>query len=321
MEAAQGHVNSGAPVIGMDVGGTKIAAAVVTPAGDILDALQEPTRAQEGPEALMARLIAMAARLRERRPEVRAIGVASAGQIDQRAGTVIYANENIPGWTGMPIAERLHAAHGLPVQVDNDVHGLALAEAHWGSGRGSRVLLVAAVGTGIGGAIVVDGRLFRGAGGSAGELGHIPVTDGGPRCGCGNQGCVEVYASGPRIAAAYAGAAGVAVPDLQQVVTAAAGGDRHALAAFEAAGQVLGRALAGIVNVLDPDCLVVGGGVAAAGDLLFVPFRRGLAAHLMPPVRARIAVRPAALGNGGGVLGAALLAIQPDLALTSPSYR
>lgn len=300
-------------VIGIDVGGTKIAGAVVTAGGTTLNALQEPTRAREGPEALMARLIALATRLRARHPVVRAIGVASAGQIDHRTGCVIYANENLPGWTGMPIADRLCAAHALPVRVDNDVHGLALAEAHWGAGRGSTVLLVAAVGTGIGGAIVVNGRLFRGAGGSAGELGHIPVTEGGPRCACGNRGCLEAYAAGPRIAAAYARMTSGAMPDLQEVVTAARQGDRRARAAFMRAGRTLGRGLAGLANALDPDCLVVGGGVAAAGDLLFVPLERGLAAHLMPPVRARLAVRPAALGSQAGVLGAALLALHPEL--------
>lgn len=301
------------PVIGIDVGGTKIAAAVVTPTGAILDAVQEPTRAQEGPEALMARLIALAARLRERHPQVRAIGLASAGQIDHRSGTVIYANENLPGWTGMPIAERMRPALGLPVYVDNDVHAAALGEAHWGAGRDSLVLLVAAVGTGIGGAIVLDGRLFRGAAGSAGELGHIPVTEGGPRCACGNLGCLEVYASGPRIAAAYGAAVGMAVEDLRQVVAAAEGGDPRARAVFDEAGRVLGRALAGIVNVLAPDRLVVGGGVAAVGNLLFEPLQHSINAHLLPPNRARLAVRPAALGAQAGMLGAALLALRPDL--------
>ncbi|MGH2390350.1 MAG: ROK family protein, partial [Chloroflexota bacterium] len=249
-------------VIGIDVGGTKIAGAIVTARGDLCYSLQEPTRAWEGPETLMRRLIAMAAQLRDRRPDVAAIGVASAGQIDPELGTVVYANRNLPGWTGMPIAARLHGALSLPVSVDNDVRALALAEAHWGAGMGSGVLLVAALGTGIGGAIVLDGRLFRGAGNSAGELGHIPVTASGPRCGCGNRGCLEAYAGGPRIAAAYTRVTRGEPCDLRAVAAAARNGDDRAVAVFAQAGRMLGRGLAGLANTLDPDRLVIGGGVA-----------------------------------------------------------
>src|SRR6185437_13492051 len=243
--------------------------------------MQEPTQAWEGPEALMRRLIVMAADLRDRRPDVAAIGVASAGQIDHRHGTVVYANQNLPGWTGMQIADRLSDALSLPVSVDNDVRALALAEAHWGAGTDSRVLLVAALGTGVGGAIVLDGQLFRGVGNSAGELGHIPVTASGPRCGCGNRGCLEAYAGGPRIAAAYARATGTEVRDLRVVAGAAYNGDERALVAFAWAGRLLGRGIAGLANTLDPDRLVLGGGVAEVGDILLVPLRESLTSHLL----------------------------------------
>lgn len=297
-------------VIGLDVGGTKIAAAVITSQGIIREILRLPTRAQEGPDALIERLIDVSARLRERHPAVEAIGVASAGQIDHRLGTVVYANENLPGWTGMPIAERLRGALSLPVWVDNDVRSIALAEAHWGAGRGSRALLVAAIGTGVGGALVVDGQVFRGATNGAGEIGHIPVTAAGPLCACGNRGCLEVYAGGPRIAAAYARATGGAPVDLQDVAAAAYRGDLAAVAAFARAGRMAGRALAGIANTLDPDMLVIGGGVAEAGEVLFAPLRDSLMRHLLPPLKRRLAVHPSALGPNAGALGAALVALQ-----------
>lgn len=296
--------------IGIDVGGTKIAAAVVTPTGEIREQLQVPTQAANGPEALISRLAELAIALHARYPGVSAVGVGSAGQIDHRMGIVTYANENLPGWTGMPIAARLAAALGLPIYVENDVRAMALAEAVWGAGKGSRVLLAATIGTGVGGALVLDGEVFRGAGGGAGELGHIPVTAGGPRCGCGRRGCLEAYAAGPRIAAAYARAVGRRPVDLEAVATAAAAGDALAIAAFDRAGRLLGRVLAGLANVLDPDCLVIGGGGAAAGEVLLAPMRSSMAAHLLPPVAARMAVLPVALGESAGVLGAAYVALR-----------
>ncbi len=298
-------------VIALDVGGTKVAGAVVDARGRLRCREQVATNAAAGPADVMATLIALAARLREACPDSGAIGVGSAGQIDHLTGCVIYANEHLPGWTGMAIGPRLQAALSLPVAVDNDVNALALAEATSGAALGRRVVIVAAVGTGIGGALVLDGQLFRGASGVAGELGHIPLMATGPRCVCGNRGCLEAYAAGPRIAAAYARATRLARPmDLPDVVTRALDGDAAARLAFAQAGERIGRALAGLVNTLNPDAIVIGGGVIAAGELLLAPLRTALHHHALGPARSAVAVLPAALGSDAGLIGAALLAQQ-----------
>lgn len=296
-------------VIALDVGGTKVAGGVVDARGTLLQREQVPTNAACGPEALMATLIALATRLHAAHPGVGAIGVSSAGQIDHRTGRVIYANDHLPGWTGAEIGACLRTALGLPVAVDNDVNALALAEATHGAAAGRRVVIVVAVGTGIGGAIVLDGRLFRGVSGVAGELGHISLATGGPRCACGQRGCLEVYATGPHIAAAYARAADLHCPlGLPEVVARAANGDRAARAAFAQAGHQLGRALAGLVNTLNPDAIVVGGGVMAARELLLTPLRAALDRHALGPARQAVTVLPAALGADAGLIGAGLLA-------------
>ncbi len=297
------------PILALDVGGTKIAAAVDEGTGALRDRMQIATPVQEGAEAIMAALVDLAQRLRARHPSVAAVGVGSAGQIDHTTGRVIYANENLPGWTGMDVAQRLQAALGLPVRVDNDVNAFALGEATYGAGRGRRVILAVVVGTGIGGALVFDGALFRGATGVAGEIGHIPVTREGPRCACGNRGCLETYAAGPRIAASYARAAGLEESvDLPEVVARAHMGDRAARAAFRRAGAHLGRAIAGLVNTLNPDAVVVGGGVAEAGALLWAPLHQTFGRYTLDPARDAVTVVPAALGPEAGLVGAALLA-------------
>lgn len=297
------------PVLALDVGGTKIAAAVDEGDGVLHDVIHIATPVRNGPEAIMTALIDLAQQLRRRHPSVTRIGVGSAGQIDHATGRVIYANENLPGWTGMEIARRLQAATGLPVRVDNDVNAFAVGEADRGAGRGRRVVLVVAVGTGVGGALVLDGALFRGATGVAGEIGHIAMTRRGLRCACGNRGCLETYAAGPRIAAAYARVAGHAdAPDLPEVVARARAGDVAARAAFRHAGTHLGRAIAGLINTINPDAVVVGGGVAEAGAVLWEPLRRVVDRQTLGPARAAVAVVPAALGLEAGLVGAAMFA-------------
>lgn len=297
------------PVLALDVGGTKILAAVDEGDGVMRDVVRIATPTRGGPEAIILAMIDLARQLCGRHPSIVAVGVGSAGQIDCLTGRVIYANENLPGWTGMEIARRLRAAVGLPAYVDNDVNAFALGEATHGAGKGHRVVLAVTVGTGVGGALVLDGLLFRGATGVAGEIGHIPVTRQGPLCACGNRGCLETYAAGPHIAAAYArvaGAdAGVALPE---VVERANAGNRAARRAFWQAGTRLGLALAGLINTLNPDAVVVGGGVAQAGELLLAPLRQSLDRRLLGPARDAVVVAPAALGAEAGLIGAALLA-------------
>jgi glucokinase len=297
------------PVIALDLGGTKLAGAVVDSDWTLLHREQVSTPVTQGPDAVMASLIMMAQRLLAATPRAATIGVATAGMIDHHSGRVIYANDNLPGWTGMAIGERMEAALGLRVLVDNDVNAMGLAEARLGAARGRRAVIALTIGTGIGGALLFEGRLYRGAAGLAGELGHICVHPSGPRCVCGRRGCLEVYAAGPRIAASYAAAtAANQTPDLPEVLALARAGDRAARAAFVRAGRLVGQVLAGLVNTLNPDALVVGGGVLAARELLLDPLHRSLLRFALPAPAQNLVLLPAALGDDAGLLGAAQLA-------------
>lgn len=296
-------------VIALDLGGTKIAAAVVGGDANMRHRLQTPTPVTGGGEAIMAALIDTAQQLLALCPQARAVGVGSAGQIDHESGVVVFANENLPGWTGMNIRARLEAALSLPVVVDNDVNVAALAEAKQGAAVGKQVVLMVTIGTGIGGALVLDGRLFRGATGVAGEIGHMPLTLNGPICSCGKRGCLEAYASGPRIAAAYARAAELERPiALPEVLQLAEAGNRIARRSFLRAGIRLGQALVGLVNALNPDAVVIGGGVLAAWDLLCASVMRQLDRSALAVAAHAVTIEPAVLGNEAGVLGAAILA-------------
>ena len=296
-------------VIALDIGGTKLAAAAVDANSSVLHRRQVRTPAMAGAEAVMAAAIDLARRLRETCPDAAGVGVGSAGQIDVETGRVIYANEILPGWTGMDIRGRIEGALSLPAAVDNDANTMALAEARVGAAAGYRVVLLVAVGTGIGGGLVFDGHLFRGASSVAGSVGHVPLDGNGPLCACGRRGCLEAYAAGPRIAADYAAVVGLDGPlELLEVLSRARTGDADARLAFARAGRRIGTALAGLVNVLNPDAVVLGGGVLTAGDLLLGPLKETLTVSALPANRAAVTILPAALSTDAGLVGAALLA-------------
>lgn len=296
-------------ILALDIGGTKIAGGVLVDGAHLEHRLQVPTHAELGAEAVMAVAIDLADRLRECTPAATAIGVGTVGQVDYSTGRVLFANANLPGWTGMPIRERVELALALPAFVGNDVHLHALAETHAGAARGYRCVIMAAIGTGIGGGLILDGRLWTGVSGLAGELGHIQIQRRGPRCACGKVGCLEALASGPRIAAAYARATGLHSPiSTQEVASRAAGGDQVAIQAFHTAAVHLGQALSGLVNVLNPDCLVIGGGVAEVGDLLLAPLRAYVIRQALPANTRNLAIVQAQLRSDAGVFGAGLLA-------------
>jgi glucokinase len=263
-------------VIGVDVGGTTIAAGLVTPAGEVLADERVAARpATGGTLATVERLIeALRRRAGERR--VRGIGVGVPGPVDTGTGRVAEHVPHAPDLADQPLAALLHARFGLPVHVDNDVNALALAEWRFGAGRGARSLVVLAPGTGFGCGIILDGRLVRGVNGFGGELGHTPVKFDGPRCWCGGRGCLAIYASGRGIAeAARARVAGDAAAPLRaaaggdpEAITAAlvfrlaARGDAVAAAVVDEACQALGAMIGTVVNGLNPEAIVVTGGVA-----------------------------------------------------------
>jgi glucokinase len=310
--------------VGVDVGGTKIAAGVVDDAGAILVEETEPTPAAD-PNALASAISDLVTRLR-RSYQVEAVGIGAAGFVDAKRSSVLFA-PNI-NWTDEPLAADVGSQVGLPVVVENDANAAAWAEFQFGAGKDVDDLLMIAVGTGIGGGYVTENRLYRGAFGVAGEVGHMRVIPGGIKCGCGRYGCWEQYASGrslvreakDRIATELPEAAALAAlagPDgdglTGQMVTAeATAGDPLSRELLADVGRWLGAGIATLVAVLDPAVVVVGGGVGEAGDLVMLPARRSFARTLPAAThRPHPELRVTSLGNRAGMIGAADLARTP----------
>jgi glucokinase len=306
--------------VGVDVGGTKVAAMRVRADGEILARTRVQTPSME-PEAAVEALIGAAREVMA--DGVRAVGVGAAGMVDFAAGVLRYA-PNI-AWREVAIRDRLAGELGVPCLLDNDANAAAWAEYRFGAGREAREMLLVTVGTGIGGGIVTGGRLLRGAHGFAAEIGHIIVEPGGPVCGCGNLGCWEQVASGRAIqrmgrqaaadhpdsvlaSLAKGNPSAVTGP---MVTEAAKRGDDLARRVVAQVGRRLGEGIAGLVNVLDPEIVVVGGGAVKAGDLLLEPAREAYAEAVQAPEhRPPVPLVPAALGNDAGAVGAAALALE-----------
>ncbi|WBB69431.1 ROK family protein [Micromonospora sp. WMMD812] len=292
------------PVVGLDIGGTKTLAALVGPDGKPRDQRHAPTPARSGPAAVLDTAARLAADLL---PAAGSgpLGVGTAGTVDPATGTIRYATGSLPGWTGTPVAEALAARLGRPVRVANDVHAAALAECWVGAGRDSRHLLLVAVGTGLGGALVRDGHVETGARSASGGVGHLP-TPGAERlrCGCGRYGHLEAIASGTGLAAAYAEETGERVSG-RAVADRAAAGDPTARQVVDRAGAALGRALAGLVALLDPGAVLLAGGAAET----LLPAAAAAYAADLPPAWAHVPLRPAALGPHAVAVGAARLAM------------
>lgn len=292
--------------IGVDIGGTKIIVALVSQDGQILERVAFPTPA--APD-LLPQVIEAARQFLAQGTQVRGIGVGSAGQINTAQGVVVYASENIPGWTGTPISETLSHALKLPVIADNDVNALAFAESRCGAGQNTTNGLYVAVGTGIGGAIVHQGKLWRGAHWSAGEFGHLTIEwRNGRVCPCGAKGHLEGYAAGIAMAKTYYERANLPTShNLRPVVERANAGEALACSVLREGAQALGVALNGLVNTFDPDIIVIGGGVAEIGGIwwesLIETLREG---NLHAPKQVQVA--RATLGVDAVVIGAGLLA-------------
>lgn len=291
--------------LGVDIGGTKIACAVVDSGGQVLTRERRPTP-RTGGDDVLAELLDLIAQLR-RRHHVDGIGIGAPGVIDGGTGRVVSASAVLPGWAGTEVGAKVAAGTGLPVAVDNDVRAMALGEARHGAGAGIGRVLFASVGTGVGGALVFRGALQRGSHGTAGEIAHLLVPgQASIACGCGRRDHLEAMASGPAIAAGYALAAGIEPVDLPQVVARWRAGDEAAGRAVVDAAELLGRALAGLAGAVDVDALVVGGGVAQIGPDFLDPLRAAFAASVIEPLRG-IPVLAAALGTDAPLIGAAEL--------------
>ncbi len=297
-----------AVVIGVDIGGTKIAAGVVDGSGQISYHERVPTQAADGGEAVLRRVSAAIERAREAAPAAAGIGISTGGVVD-RQGMIRFATDLIPGWAGLNLKTHLENQFGLPVGVENDGQAAALAEAIQGAGRGYRSVLGVTVGTGIGGGFVVDGRVYRAGDGGGIELGHMAVVREGRPCTCGRRGCLESYASGHCLVLEYNQRASSPLPTGEAVVAAARSGDPAAVEAIRSVGGWLGYGLASAVNLLNPAVIVIGGGVARIGDLFLESVRAALRDQVYPPL-ADVPVFAAALQNHEGIIGAGLVARQ-----------
>ena len=273
--------------LALDVGGTKVAAAVVTDEGEVLRRAAAPTSASGDGDALFTRLMALAEDVRAGDEVV--CGVGCGGPMTGQGDGQLVSPLNIPAWRGFPLGARLAGALGLPTFVDNDAKALALGEGWAGGARGVRDFLAMVVSTGVGGGIVLDGRLLDGAGGNAGHIGHVIVEPGGRRCGCGAYGCLEAEASGLAIAA-FTG----------RPPAEADGGVRART------GMLVGRAVASVANLLDLELALVAGSVALGfGDAFFAAAQDEVDRSCRLSFSRGCVVRPAALGDSGPLIGAA----------------
>jgi glucokinase len=318
-------------VVGIDLGGTKILTARCNREGRVLAQARRPTQAGDGPDGVLGRIYAtIEAVLADANPaELLGVGIGTPGTLDVESGTV-FAPANLPGWTRVPLRELLSAwlqarvGRPVPVAVANDANAAALGEYRFGAGAaypGLRHMVYMTISTGIGGGIITDGRLLAGRRGMAGELGHITIDVHGPRCACGNIGCLEVLAAGPAIARGGADLVGSGRAPLlaglvsgepervtaELVVQAARADDPDAAALLARTGYYLGVGVVTLIHLFNPELICLGGGVAKMGDLLFDPLIATVDDLALPAMREGVGIVPATLGDQVGVLGAAAL--------------
>jgi glucokinase len=310
---------------GIDIGATNIKYGLVDSHGKVLYKEQRPTMASKGAEPLMHLVTNIAEGLlyhaAEEELRIGWLGVGTPGAVDDKAGTVIGMAPNIAGWQGTPIGQVLRDRLNLPVWVDNDANCTALAESRFGGGVGYGCVVCVTIGTGVGGGIVMNGKLWRGGNHSAGHIGHISIDHNGPKCRCGARGCLEVYCSSEAIIArAREKLAGGLTPVFQEVLdgdianlkikklfAAVKKGDNIALEALNETGELLASGLASVVNLLNPDIVLIGGGVSDGGGGLVETISAGIRRRAFAAATEKLRVAHATLGNSAGFIGAAIL--------------
>ncbi|MFD0664852.1 ROK family protein [Thermocatellispora tengchongensis] len=306
-------------MLAIDVGGTKLAVALAGPDGRLLRRAQGPTPASPDPMAVADALLGLVAEVAAGAAPA-AVGVASAGPIDPAEGTV--SPVNIAAWRDFPLLDHVRrAVPGVPAVLVGDAVAAAVGESWRGAGTPGGTMLGIVVSTGIGGGLVLGGEPYPGPTGNAGHFGHISVDPAGPECACGNRGCVEAVASGPslvRWARAQGWRTGEDDADARLLAADAGAGDPVALAAFDRGARTLAAGIVAVATICDLDQVVVGGGVAGAGEILFGPLRRHVREHTHLGFVRRLRVLPAALGGDAGLVGAARVAL---LALAATPLR
>ena len=308
-------------IVGIDIGGTKLATVVADGTGTILKKIRKPTSAERGPHHAVECLLEMVEqtiRLAElKRENISGIGVSCGGPLDTKTG-VVYSPPNLPGWDAFPLKESIEAEFHVPTIIENDANASALAEWRFGGGRGYNYVLYMTMSTGIGGGIVANGQIYHGANDSAGEVGHQILLPDGPLCGCGQRGCLEALCSGPAIArrarevireqpntAILKLADGeIAQVKSEHVLEAARTGDSLAMSLMEETGYYMGWGIANLVNILNPEIVLIGTIAVAAGDLLLDPIRRTVADMAMQRPAEAVKIMPADLGDAVGDLAA-----------------
>jgi glucokinase len=302
--------------IGVDIGGTKIHFAIVDDQGNIVNQEIIPTEAKHGADSVLRNLLFGIERMYEITKtlgdySLKGIGIGSSGQIEFSTGTVAYAGDTLPGWTGVSIKREVEARFPLPVIVDNDVNVIAIAEKHFGAARDLSSFVCLALGTGVGGAIMENGMLIRGAFGGAGELGHVSVSFDGPRCSCGNYGCLEMYASGTgigRLSAEMTSSFPKTVawePNSREVIKAWLAGDPQAIQIMNIVIKALSTGISGFIHMFNPQAVIIGGGVSEAGLPFFTEIRKETARRTVPAMWNVVDLIPSSVGVNSGIIGAA----------------
>ena len=289
--------------LGLDLGGTNITWVVVEHDGEAwrsLDRDQVATRAADGPDAVVARLATVGAEAIGRWPGVSSVGIGVPGLYDPIAGSTRFL-VNLPGaWAGLPVGGPVGRALGLPAFLINDARAFGLAELRLGAGRGASSMIGLTLGTGVGGVVAIDGRVLHGHDGTAGEIGHQTIDPDGPWCGCGNRGCLEAFTRADQIATACGTATA------EEAVVRAGAGDLRAIDGLARIGRYLGIGIANMIAVLSPDKVVIGGGIAAASDLLLDPIREELRLRVRTTSLDEVVIVTAELGTWAGAIGAAI---------------
>jgi glucokinase len=302
--------------IGIDFGGTSIKSGLVR-GGEIVRR-GEPIGTQQcgGPEAIIDALVRLIAKLCEGQSDVKAVGLGLPGLVDSVNG-VIHELTNVAGWSEVPLRDILRERTGIFVTVENDAKAMAYGEFRHGAARDARHIVCITLGTGVGGALILDGRLYRGAQLGAGEIGHMSIDYCGKAGPFGNFGCLEEYVGNSQIAHRASERYRAAGRDLSpeqctpiDLAKAALAGDALALQLWEDLGTELGAALASVVWIVNPDIIVIGGGVAKAGELIFDPVRRAVCSRTSEVIHRNLRIVPAALGNDAGIIGTAILALE-----------
>ena len=315
------------PVLAIDIGGTKIAMAIISEQGNVIARQSQPTLSSQGPQAVIERLFSgidqLLTETRLLPPKLNAISLATAGVIDIRKN-LVTKSPNLPGWHNVPLRSLIADKYKLPTYLLNDADAAALGEHHFRAGRRPNTLILLTLGTGIGGGIIIDGKLYLGSTGSAAEIGHMVIEASGPVCSCGRSGCLEALACGTAVAreainrirrggqSALIKMVGGKIENItaETVHMAAKEGDELAKEVIDQAAYYLGIGVVNLVNIFNPEMVVIGGSMADMGDLLLQPVRLMVAERAFPLYAQTVQIVPAQLGNDAGLFGAAIYALE-----------